>query len=43
MLSVPVWSGVNIAGVNLKTLNPKFGTDEDEEHWIDIHKEVVNR
>lgn len=39
--SVPVWSGVNVAGVNLKALNPKIGTSEDNENWNDIHKQVV--
>lgn len=40
--SVPVWSGVNIAGVNLKDLNPGMGTENDHENWDDVHKKVVN-
>lgn len=39
---VPVWSGVNIAGVRLRELNPNVGTAEDPEKWCDLHKEVVN-
>ncbi|KAK9747449.1 lactate/malate dehydrogenase, alpha/beta C-terminal domain [Popillia japonica] len=39
--SVAVWSGVNIAGVRLKELNPKVGTDSDPENWKDLHKQVV--
>ncbi|XP_008837863.1 L-lactate dehydrogenase A-like 6A [Nannospalax galili] len=39
--SVPVWSGVNIAGVPLKDLNSAIGTKEDPEHWETIHKEVI--
>uniref|UniRef100_M3YQQ4 L-lactate dehydrogenase n=1 Tax=Mustela putorius furo TaxID=9669 RepID=M3YQQ4_MUSPF len=39
--SVPLWSGVNVAGVALKTLNPKLGTDSDKEQWKNIHKQVV--
>jgi len=39
--SVPVWSGVNVAGVNLNTLNPKIGTPEDPENWSELHKKVV--
>jgi len=39
--SVPVWSGVNIAGVSLKELNPHVGTDSDPENWNKIHKQVV--
>ncbi|XP_003797903.1 L-lactate dehydrogenase A-like 6B [Otolemur garnettii] len=39
--SVPVWSGVNIAGVPLKTLNSDIGTDKDPEQWENIHKEVI--
>jgi len=40
--SVAVWSGVNIAGVRLRELNPKIGTSEDSEKWEDLHKDVVN-
>lgn len=40
--SVAVWSGVNVAGVALQSLNPDLGTDKDPEHWKAIHKEVVD-
>uniref|UniRef100_A0A8C7YSK0 L-lactate dehydrogenase n=1 Tax=Oryzias sinensis TaxID=183150 RepID=A0A8C7YSK0_9TELE len=40
--SVPVWSGTNVAGVNLQTLNPEIGTDCDKENWQETHKMVVN-
>ncbi|KAM5248119.1 L-lactate dehydrogenase A chain isoform 3-T3 [Ctenodactylus gundi] len=40
--SVPVWSGVNIAGVSLKNLHPEMGTDGDKEHWKEVHKQVVD-
>ncbi|XP_072931284.1 L-lactate dehydrogenase isoform X2 [Epargyreus clarus] len=39
--SVPVWSGVNIAGVRLSDLNPKIGTDSDPESWKETHENVV--
>lgn len=39
--SVPVWSGVNIAGVRLREINPNVGTDADPENWKDLHKQVV--
>ncbi|XP_016018379.1 L-lactate dehydrogenase A-like 6B isoform X1 [Rousettus aegyptiacus] len=39
--SVPVWSGVNIAGVPLKDLNSDIGTDKDPEQWNKIHKDVI--
>uniref|UniRef100_A0A5F4VWW3 L-lactate dehydrogenase n=1 Tax=Callithrix jacchus TaxID=9483 RepID=A0A5F4VWW3_CALJA len=39
--SVPLWSGVNVAGVALKTLNPKLGTDSDKENWKNIHQQVI--
>uniref|UniRef100_F6RR47 L-lactate dehydrogenase n=1 Tax=Monodelphis domestica TaxID=13616 RepID=F6RR47_MONDO len=29
--SVPVWSGMNVAGVSLKSLHPALGTDSDSE------------
>ena len=41
--SVPVWSGINIGGVNLKDLNPKIGQADDPENWNDLHKQVVQR
>uniref|UniRef100_A0A3Q2P2A9 L-lactate dehydrogenase n=1 Tax=Fundulus heteroclitus TaxID=8078 RepID=A0A3Q2P2A9_FUNHE len=41
--SVPVWSGTNVAGVNLQTLNPNIGTDFDEENWKETHKMVLDR
>ncbi|KAG9491076.1 hypothetical protein GDO78_006440 [Eleutherodactylus coqui] len=40
--SVPVWSGVNVAGVTLQSLNPDIGTDKDPENWKDVHKQVVD-
>ncbi|XP_036390880.1 L-lactate dehydrogenase A chain [Megalops cyprinoides] len=40
--SVPVWSGVNVAGVSLKELNPDMGTDSDKEDWRTVHKMVVD-
>uniref|UniRef100_A0A2K5PT61 L-lactate dehydrogenase n=1 Tax=Cebus imitator TaxID=2715852 RepID=A0A2K5PT61_CEBIM len=39
--SVPVWSGVNIAGVPLKDLNSDIGIDKDPEQWKNVHKEVI--
>uniref|UniRef100_A0A8D2D4X0 L-lactate dehydrogenase n=1 Tax=Sciurus vulgaris TaxID=55149 RepID=A0A8D2D4X0_SCIVU len=41
--SVPLWSGVNVAGVPLKSLHPDLGTDSDKEQWKTIHKQVVER
>ncbi|XP_021061111.1 L-lactate dehydrogenase C chain isoform X3 [Mus pahari] len=38
---VPIWSGVNVAGVTLKSLNPAIGTDADKEQWKNVHKQVV--
>ncbi|XP_008550260.1 L-lactate dehydrogenase [Microplitis demolitor] len=40
--SVPVWSGVNVAGVRLRDLDPRVGTKEDPENYGDIHKQVVS-
>ncbi|KAF7265284.1 hypothetical protein GWI33_021277 [Rhynchophorus ferrugineus] len=39
--SVAVWSGVNVAGVRLKDINPKIGSDSDPENWKNIHKQVI--
>lgn len=41
-LTVPVWSGVNVAGVSLQGLNPQMGGEGDSEHWKDVHKMVVD-
>ncbi|RZC34847.1 Ldh 1 N domain containing protein, partial [Asbolus verrucosus] len=39
--SVAVWSGVNVAGVRLRTLNSVMGTEDDPEKWGDVHAHVV--
>ncbi|XP_016074938.1 PREDICTED: L-lactate dehydrogenase C chain [Miniopterus natalensis] len=39
--SVPLWSGVNVAGVALRTLNPNLGTHSDKEQWKSVHQQVV--
>lgn len=36
--SVPVWSGVNIAGINIKDAIANF--DEHEQTWTQIHEDV---
>ena len=41
--TVPVWSGVNIAGVRLRDLNPEAGTANDKENWAQVHSQVVSR
>lgn len=38
-----VWSEVNIAGVQLRDINPNIATDNDPDNWKNIHHEVVNR
>ncbi|XP_076286527.1 L-lactate dehydrogenase isoform X2 [Lasioglossum baleicum] len=40
--SVPVWSGVNVAGVRLRDLNEDVGTERDLEKWSELHKQVVD-
>ncbi|KAM4748327.1 L-lactate dehydrogenase B chain [Rhinophrynus dorsalis] len=40
--SVAVWSGVNVAGVSLQSLNPELGTAQDSENWKEVHKQVVD-
>lgn len=39
--SVPVWSGVNVGGVNLNVLNPRIGEDDDPENWNELHQRVI--
>ncbi|KAF5918904.1 hypothetical protein HPG69_005945 [Diceros bicornis minor] len=38
--AVPVWSGVNTAGVS-EDLNSDIETDKDTEQWENVHKEVA--
>ncbi|KHJ39986.1 lactate/malate dehydrogenase, alpha/beta protein [Trichuris suis] len=40
---VAVWSGMNIAGVTLKNLNPKIGENDDPEKWKELHRKVIDR
>lgn len=40
--SVPVWSGVNAAGVRLRDLNPLAGLADDPEKWTEVHREVLS-
>ncbi|XP_027976344.1 L-lactate dehydrogenase A chain-like isoform X1 [Eumetopias jubatus] len=40
--SVPVCSGVNIAGVSLKNMHPDLGTDADKEQWKEVHEQEVD-
>ncbi|XP_017780498.1 PREDICTED: L-lactate dehydrogenase isoform X2 [Nicrophorus vespilloides] len=40
--SVAVWSGVNIAGVRLRELNPKMGSANDAENWSQLHQQVID-
>ncbi|XP_006642587.1 L-lactate dehydrogenase B chain [Lepisosteus oculatus] len=40
--SVPVWSGTNVAGISLQSLNPQLESDQDPEGWKEIHKKVVD-
>ncbi|XP_075230385.1 lactate dehydrogenase isoform X2 [Lycorma delicatula] len=40
--SVPVWSGVNIAGVRLVDIDPTFGTSSQSKRYQEMHKQVVN-
>ncbi|XP_059797859.1 L-lactate dehydrogenase A-like 6B isoform X3 [Balaenoptera ricei] len=40
--SVPVWSGVNIAGVPLKDLDVDIGTDKDPEQWKNCKNTLGN-
>ncbi|EZA51478.1 L-lactate dehydrogenase [Ooceraea biroi] len=39
--SVPVWSGVNIAGVRFRELYEDVGTNKDKERWNELHEQVV--
>ncbi|XP_048515553.1 L-lactate dehydrogenase C chain-like [Athalia rosae] len=38
---VPLWSGVNVAGVQLRDIVPNIGLPTDYEKWHEVHKDVV--
>ncbi|XP_026292257.1 L-lactate dehydrogenase [Frankliniella occidentalis] len=40
--SVPVWSGVNVAGVRLRDIDPEIGSSADDEKWSEVHHQVVS-
>ncbi|KAK0169243.1 hypothetical protein PV327_011688, partial [Microctonus hyperodae] len=37
---VPLWSGVNVAGVPFRDISPNIGLEMDEERWNEITKDV---
>lgn len=42
-ISVAVWSGVNVAGVNLREVVP-CGEKEDSDNWEqEVHQKVISR
>ena len=36
--SVPVWSGVNVASISVKSLNSELGTDTDKGQLKEVYK-----
>ncbi|XP_043500873.1 L-lactate dehydrogenase-like [Polistes fuscatus] len=38
---VPLWSGVNVAGVQFRDIIPNIGLETDEEKWHELSKEVI--
>lgn len=38
-----VWSGANVAGIELQSLNPDLKRGQDSEGWVEIHQKVVER
>lgn len=38
---MPLWSGVNVAGVQFRDILPNIGLETDEERWYEIAKEVI--
>ncbi len=41
--AVAVWSGVNVAGVRLRSLKEDIGKRVDTEDWEHIHRDVIAR
>nr|XP_046468991.1 L-lactate dehydrogenase-like [Neodiprion pinetum] len=38
--SVPVWSGVHVAGMKLRDINPRMGETDDPEKWNEVSQAV---
>ncbi|XP_011629882.1 L-lactate dehydrogenase A chain-like [Pogonomyrmex barbatus] len=38
---VPLWSGVNVAGVQFRDIIPNIGLETDDERWIEISNDVI--
>lgn len=38
---VPLWSGVNVAGVQFRDIIPNIGLETDDERWYEIAKEII--
>ncbi|XP_072742501.1 L-lactate dehydrogenase [Anoplolepis gracilipes] len=38
---VPLWSGVNVAGVQFRDIIPNIGLETDDEKWYEIAQQVV--
>ncbi|XP_031827876.2 L-lactate dehydrogenase [Nomia melanderi] len=38
---VPLWSGVNVAGVQFRDILPNIGLETDDERWFEVAKEVI--
>lgn len=38
---MPLWSGVNVAGIQFRDIVPNIGMDGDEENWNELAKEVI--
>ena len=43
LLTVAVWSHVNVAGTRLMDILPGIGEPNDPEDWDQVHKDVINR
>lgn len=39
--AVPLWSGVNVAGVLFRDILPNVGLELDEEGWNEMFKDVI--
>lgn len=42
MGTVPLWSGVNVAGIQFRDILPNIGMSTDEEKWFEVAKEVMS-
>lgn len=43
ILKVPIWSGIDVAGLKLRDINPRMGDRDDPEKWYEVTEAIHQR